>query len=499
MSLNYELPANLTVEKLIAKLGDSMPIHVASKQYAIKTYYDSFDWRLYSNGLIGELNRTKTSASFSVIDLEGHTQAALEIVEIPTFADQFKESPLKDILRPILDVRALLTICTLDYEVIQVNILNADEKTVLRLVFEKHELFSSRLSVLPVKGYDKAIEHFLEFIQPLNLTEIQQPILLSALRLQGRKPKEYSSKFTINLAPDLRADIASKYIYSHLLKTIKANEHGTIANTDSEFLHDFRVAVRRTRSGLSQIKNVLPHKASARFNEFFCWLGQITTPTRDLDVYLINFGDYKSSLPIEMRNDIDPLHDFLVYKHKQAQKQLAKKLRSSKYLSTLSEWEQFLSSPAPKNPTEANAKLAIKDLASRRILKVYKRVIKEGNAITDQSPADALHTLRKTCKKLRYLIEFFQNLYPENQLKPVIKSLKELQEVLGNFQDYEVQEQHLRLFSEEMLALGVHANTFLAMGVLIQTIHERKTTTRHHFGERFAAFKSAHSKSVFTV
>ena len=60
----------------------------------------------------------------------------------------------------------------------------------------------------------------------------------------------------------MRADIASKFIYSHLLKAIKDNEQGTIADTDSEFLHDFRVAVRRTRTGLSQLKVVLPDNIS---------------------------------------------------------------------------------------------------------------------------------------------------------------------------------------------------------------------------------------------
>jgi len=38
-----------------------------------------------------------------------------------------------------------------------------------------------------------------------------------------------------------------------------------------------------------------------------------------------------------------------------------------------------------------------------------------------------------------------------------------LQEVLGNFQDYAVQENTLKKFGEEMLNNNVHANTLLAM------------------------------------
>jgi len=33
-----------------------------------------------------------------------------------------------------------------------------------------------------------------------------------------------------------------------------------------------------------------------QFSRKFAWLGEITGPTRDLDVYLLNFGAYKNSL-----------------------------------------------------------------------------------------------------------------------------------------------------------------------------------------------------------
>ncbi len=472
-------------------------MQVASRQYAIKTYFDSFDWRLYSNNMIAEFNRSKSASTLTVTDLEGQIKAVTEMTEIPAFSNTLPAGKLRDILQPILDIRTLLATCTVEYEHYLVDILNNDDKTVLRLILEKHTLFNSRLLLLPLKGYEKAAKQLVEIIDTLGLKPAQQSILLNALKLQGRKPKEYSSKLNINLAPDLRADIASKYIYTHLLKTIRINEQGTIAHIDSEFLHDFRVAVRRTRSGLSQIKGVLPSKVCTQYNEFFSWLGQITSKTRDLDVYLLNFEQYRDSLPISIREDLNPLYDFLLGKQQQAQKQLAKKLRSSKYLSTLGEWERFLNTSASKNPTEANAKLPIKELANRRILKVYKRVIKQGNAINDQSMAETLHTLRKTCKKLRYLIEFFQNLYPENPFKTLLKTLKDLQEVLGDFQDYEVQEQQLKLFSEEMLGLGFPANTFLAMGVLIQILDHRKTHTRRHFAARFSAFKAEHFQDIF--
>ena len=397
--------------------------------------------------------------------------ASTEIEKVPAFSQQFQLEEIRSALEPLLEMRALLPVCTLDYETYHLNIINKDEKTVLRLILEEHDLFDNRVSLQTIKGYDKAAEHLIEILTAkLGLTPTDKPLLLTALRLQGRKPNDYSSKLNINLDPVMRADIACKYIYSHLLKAIKDNEQGTIADTDSEFLHDFRVAVRRTRAGLSQLKGVLPDKISATYVEFFSWLGQITSSTRDFDVYLLNFAHYKSSLPAAIRDDLNPLYEFLLAKQQKAHKELAKKLRSTKYLTSIYEWEQYLKAQAPIKPLAPNAKLTIKQLADRRLWKNYQRVLREGDAITEESPAEALHELRKSCKKLRYLMEFFQSLYPEQHIKHFIKNLKGLQEVLGRFQDLTVQENALKLFGEEMQSNHVQANTLSAMGVLIQNL-----------------------------
>ncbi|MDP2902158.1 MAG: CHAD domain-containing protein, partial [Methylovulum sp.] len=445
LSLPFELPATLTAEKLITQLNGHVDTQLITRQRTVKTYYDSFDWRLYSNGILCEFTRTKPTSIFTLRHLENQRIIAnAELLDVPAFGKQFESTKIRGILEPLLEMRALISICRLDYELYAVNIINHDKKTVLRLFIEAHEQFNNRLSVQSIKGYEKNAGYIIELLTTkLGLTPAECTPLLPALKLQGRKPKEYTSKLAINLAPNMRADIASKYIYSHLLKTIKDNAQGTINDTDSEFLHDFRVAVRRTRAGLSQIKGVLPEPVNATYADFFSWLGQITGPTRDLDVYLLNFDGYKSSLPVSIREDLQPLHDFLLVKQQKAQKELAKKLRSARYLSTLAEWENYLKEETPKEPLATHTKLTIKQLADLRVWKVYNRVLQEGDAINEQSEAQTLHNLRKTCKKLRYLMEFFQNLYPEKPIKQLIGYLKELQEVLGQFQDYQVQEDHL--------------------------------------------------------
>ncbi len=499
MVSQFEFPVNLTAENFIATLSEVVDTELAAQQAATKTFYDSFDWRLYSNGITCEFNQVKNNSALILRSSKtGLLIASSDLKKVPTFGKAFEAGLIRDTLEPLLEMRALLTVCVLDYELYHLNIVNKDQKTIVRLVIEEYGQFNSRLLLQPVKGYDKAFDHVTELLATsLALTPTDKPVLLPALQIHGRKPKGYSSKLTINLDPDMRADIAGKYIYSHLLKAIKVNEQGTIADTDSEFLHDFRVAIRRTRAGLSQIKGILPANINAYYADFFSWLGQVTGPTRDLDVYLLSFEGYKSSLPASIRDDLDGLYDFLLVKQHKAQKELAKKLQSPRYLTTLAEWEQYLKEPSYNKPLEQNAKLTIKELADHRIWKIFNRVLQEGNAISVSSPAEALHDLRKSCKKLRYLMEFFQSLYAEEQIRQLIKNLKGLQEVLGDFQDYAVQEENLKLFSEEMMALKIPANTFLAMGVLIQDLDANRCRAREDFASKFDSFKLEENRLAF--
>ena len=54
-----------------------------------------------------------------------------------------------------------------------------------------------------------------------------------------------------------------KAILRHTLAVMRANEEGIKADWDTEFLHDYRTAVRRTRSALSQIPGIFPPEITA--------------------------------------------------------------------------------------------------------------------------------------------------------------------------------------------------------------------------------------------
>ena len=143
----------------------------------------------------------------------------------------------------------------------------------------------------------------------------------------------------------MSAATASATIFTTLADTIERNVDGTIANTDSEFLHDLRVAVRRTRSALSLLKAGIPGGAFSHFGGEFSWLGKVTGPVRDLDVYLLAIEDYNAALPEHMQGALEPFRSHLVKQHRRESTRLAKALRSTRFTTLMDEWRDFIGRP----------------------------------------------------------------------------------------------------------------------------------------------------------
>jgi CHAD domain-containing protein len=306
-----------------------------------------------------------------------------------------------------------------------------------------------------------------------------------------------STKLGLPLHPAMPAGEAVRRILQGLLKAMAANEEGTIAARDPEFLHDFRVAVRRTRSALSQLKAVLPLPALKRFRPEFAWLGEVTGPTRDLDVFLLRFAAYRQSLPAEFHDALEPFGRFLDDHQRTEQRRLVENLASPRYLLLKKDWAEFLAGRSLQD-SPPDAGLPVSEVARRRIRKALRRALREGEAIGDDSPAEDLHELRKTCKKLRYLLEFFQSLYPPPKIAKLIQALKTLQDNLGDFQDLQVQSKALQTFADQMAAeREVPPRALLALGMLIEGLQHRQRQARDEFTGRFAAFSRKKNRRHF--
>ncbi len=481
-------------EKLVKKLNQQIPTQILSTEYILKSYYDSFDWRLYKHQLVAEQIRSKQQSSFLLRNLDNQKViAATDLKDIPKFSQQFEHQEIADILEPILKIRALTKICTIDYDSYIIGVTDENGELIAKLTFEQYELFGNRLLLEAAPNQQKKIGKIIKILKKeFTISTSKESVFTKALKAQGRKPKDYSPKLHIQLTKSQRADIACQSLYSQLLKTIKNNEHGVINDTDTEFLHDFRTAVHRTQTGLRQLDNVFPESDQKYFLKFFDWLADISNDTRDLDVHLLNFQQqYQASL-VKEKKVLASFHDFLATKQQQSQKQLADLLKSADYLTGLHEWEQFLSRNSDKGEPIKQAKTPIKKLADKRLKKIYLKFLIQGfESLKTESDA-SLHEARRLIRKLRYLCEFFISLYSENKINSLLTDLKNIQALLGLEHDLTMQISHWTEFQQQ------HKNKAdaLIIASMIDNLNVDKQKINQEFSLLFTEFSSIKNQKM---
>ncbi len=468
------------------------------------TYYDTFDWRLFNRSLV--LRHAGQELILEHLS-SGEALNCLTCDSAPGFVWDLPDSPLRNRLEPIIDKRALLPLAGIHTQSMTYRILNKDDKTVARVIHtevrtldeESDPLLATYLSLRPVRGYPKYSRKLAKQLRRAGReTSMPEDLYFSALKQVGKKPGSYSRRLNLRLKPKKRSDSSAKVILRYQFEIVKANEAGIKADIDTEFLHDYRIAIRRTRSALSQIRDVFPTETTEHFKKEFRTLGQRTNELRDLDVYLLSESEFEAKLPVTMRQDIVPLFDYLRLLREQALEEVTDSLSSSEYAGLLGEWQAFLNEPVPKKPVAANATMPIVDLARKRIYKRYRRVIRDGNYILTHTQDELLHALRIECKKLRYLMEFFASLFPRKQLGRLNKQLKKLQDNLGEFNDLSVQQEYLMNMAEDLPLDNFRSRKALvATGYLVENLGYEQKAVKANFADTFTEFASPANQKLF--
>jgi CHAD domain-containing protein len=249
---------------------------------------------------------------------------------------------------------------------------------------------------------------------------------------------------------------------------------------------------------MRELRGVFPPEDRQRFRDELRWLQQATGPVRDLDVHLADIAGYRASLPDGLATDLAPLATLLEQRRVSELRRMRRALRSPRRQQLRDDWLGFLAAvPAlPEGEDRPNAAAPIGKLARARVEGVYARMLEMGGAIDNQSPEADLHELRKRGKELRYLLELFGGLFPKDVARPMVASLKDLQDVLGRFQDRAVQIELLRGFGDELAGLEGGPAALMALGLVIETLDADQRRARAEFGERFEVFASARQRAI---
>ena len=203
-----------------------------------------------------------------------------------------------------------------------------------------------------------------------------------------------------------------------------AHEPGVRLGEDPEELHDMRVATRRLRAALKLYSDVLPKRAE-RYERDLRWVAGVLGEVRDLDVHLQRLSE-ESSRNGEVLEEVAAL---LRERRVEARRGMLKALDSNRYERLVASFSATLRGGRSPTPTDPILEAAPELLRDR-----YKKVRKSANTLSEDSPPEHFHDLRKKGKRLRYALEPLQEIYGK-PAKKMVKLLKKTQDDLGDHQD----------------------------------------------------------------
>lgn len=252
---------------------------------------------------------------------------------------------------------------------------------------------------------------------------------------------------------------------AHQAQLIEALEPGVRRGVDPEFLHQFRVNMRRSRAIAEAVERVLGDKTLKRGIKGLKRQAQKTSPLRDLDVFLETLANWREDP--ERREAIDAIDLEAVVRSKRADehRRLCEVLESSPYRKDMQRWQKLVHSATINKLTGGlKRKRARKTLDDQ--IAHHDRLLGE---LSQDAPDADFHQVRKSLKRVRYLIE----LDPE-RLAGNIRGLKARQELLGRFQDRHVQMTLL----DEVASTALTNTQCKALNDLIEAISKEKREAR---------------------
>ncbi len=486
---------------VIARL-DAMGFAVDPARQRHSCLLDTFDGRLYAAGL---RLAAETEGAVVQLMLSGTptVRTAVFIPAMPRFASDLPVGPFRARLAAIIEVRALLPLMSMSFVHTAATLRDALDKTVVVAdVFQLMQVDGRvvgepavTIEITEVTGYPKKAAAVVDTLDDVGLRRLATDTVASVAAATDVNLAGYSDVPTVPLDPQMPAVDGMRAVLANLAATVAANWQGTIDEVDPEFLHDLRVAVRRTRAVLSHGKKVLPAAVVVRAAERFARLGALTGRPRDLDVYLIEWDGYVKPLSAPVIAALAPARTVLDQRCRSAHADLVEGLRSNDAIELLTMWQDWLRDPSIEGPGPDGHR-PLGQLVAKRILRAHSTLIERGRLIGPGSPSERIHDLRKDAKKVRYLLECFGSLLVDKPRKSFVRRLKALQDNLGEYQDTVVHADELADIATGLHAGAASAQTLLAIGQLIELLEQRHAAARAEFADRFAAYDAASTTRV---
>jgi CHAD domain-containing protein len=494
-----DVPAEMIVKSLQALVSTRR--HVIQPQRL--TLLDTFDGRIRRAGASVTRRRVNGTAMMAWQTRRGAPPVTAAVEPTVAFVWDIPEGPLQRMLAPIVGVRRLLAQADAEEHGTLLEVLDGQGKTRARLRIESGRTRSSVsgqswqpvptvITLTSLRGYADTYERLVPVIRSRpGIASCPEGFHGVMLRRAGALDRADLSLPSLDRR--VEAGEGVRRIHLALLGVLAANEPGVRADLDTEFLHDFRVAVRRTRSLLRQVRNVFPSEVVEHFSNEFSWIGRLTGPPRDLDVLLLDLRADRPDLPVR---DVELVTNAVRALRQNEHEGLVAALDSARYRRLLGEWMAFLERPTLPGADASMATRALVEIVSQRAWRLSQRLARCARDIDDETPPERLHEVRIHAKKLRYLVDIAPSFYETADLTRITGALKKVQRALGDYNDARIQETRLLECARNLSGDRDAGSAILALGRLIERNHQRRACLREQVVESVARFAAGATQSA---
>lgn len=270
------------------------------------------------------------------------------------------------------------------------------------------------------------------------------PASRASLDTRSAKSKKVDKPKAIAASPGVRpddhmAEAGRKIMRFHFQRMLQ-HETGSRSGKDEVAVHDMRVATRRLRAALRLVRPYFQSKAVDGFQSGLRTTGQTLGHLRDSDVFRAKAQTYLKKSGKGQKHSLDPLLDYWRVQRNEAHHLLVEYLDTQSYRVFVEQFGEFLQQEgagvAPA-PADKLVRCQVRHVLPSTVWVLYERVRVYELIVEDAPPASTLHALRIDCKRLRYALEFFQEvLGPETPR--LIRDVVAVQDHLGALQDAQV-------------------------------------------------------------
>ena len=477
---------------VVRELGRTFSVAGSPARTETREYFDTFDWRLFRAGLqLARIDERLLLAGFP--DGEELAQGAWHRKSPPRFARELPGDDLCRLVSAVTDPRALLPLARVRVVVRTIEVRGKAGRPVAGIRLETAMLRRGKrargltgLGVQAAAGGSRA--GVAAALVRAGFRASGSTWFETLLRAAGCRPADFAPRPRVALSHQTPARTAVAAILLHLREVMRRNEAGIRDDIDTEFLHDYRVALRRTRAGLTELQGVLPAATGQEFRERLRALAEPTGVVRDLDVHLARREQYCNRLPPELRGGLEVVFAAMERRREAARDALVETLAGREYATLMRDWKRALDALANGRSVGVDAEEPAVEFGRRAIRRRYER-LREIATAADTLDDATLHRARLNGKKLRYLIEFFQDGLGRRALS-ALAHMEDVQDALGEFNDLGVQ---LRVFRGALQSLPDGApdpyRRAAALGGIIALLEARRHKVRRRCERRLRAIR----------